>query len=280
MKRIPLTAILILVAAFGRPALAQERADETLFQGAKLLIFDKSWSEAQDKLEELMARFPQSPLFGQALFYKAECLSQQKGKAWEALNAYQSYLQHPQRHADFVEDAEVAIIDLALRLYEDGDRTVLREIESRLDNPSKYVRYSAAFKLSYVSDKRVAARAIPVLKRILESEPDSDLLDRAQIALLRVDPDALRGVEDRTSGDRNAWTLRIRIMEKGKREPSLSLDLPWALADLILSAIPEKDRQALRRKGYDLDKIIDHLSRRNLLRIEDEEGSIELSIIK
>jgi hypothetical protein len=263
-----------------RPALAQARADETLFQEAKLLIFDKSWSEAQNKLEELMARFPQSSLFGQALFYKAECLSQQRGKAWEALNAYQSYLAHPQRNAGFAEDAEVAIIDLALRLHEDGDRSVLREIESRLDHPSKYVRYSAAFKLSYVSDKRIAARATPVLKRILEGEGDSELVDRARIALLRVDPDALRGVEDRGRGDRNAWTLRIRIMEKGKREPSLSLDLPWALADLILSAIPEKDRLALRRKGYDLDKIIDHLSRRNLLRIEDEEGLIELSIIK
>ena len=280
MKRTTLTAILLLLVAFGRPALAQERADETLFQEAKLLIFDKSWSEAQNKLEELIAKYPQSPLFGQALFYKAECLSQQKGQAWEALNAYQAYLQYPQRNASFAEDAEVAIIDLALRLYEEGDRPLLREIESRLDHASKYVRYSAAFKLSYVSDKRVAARAIPVLKRILESEPDNELVDRARIALLRVDPDALRGVEDRTSGDRNAWTLRIRIMEKGKREPSLSLDLPWALADLILSAIPEKDRQALRRKGYDLDKIIDHLSRRNLLRIEDEEGSIELSIIK
>jgi hypothetical protein len=280
MKRTTLTAILLLLVAFGRPALAQERADETLFQEAKLLIFDKSWSEAQNKLEELIAKYPQSPLFGQALFYKAECLSQQKGQAWEALNAYQAYLQYPQRNASFAEDAEVAIIDLALRLYEEGDRPLLREIESRLDHASKYVRYSAAFKLSYVSDKRVAARAIPVLKRILESEPDNDLVDRARIALLRVDPDALRGVEGRTSGDRNAWTLRIRIMEKGKREPSLSLDLPWALADLILSAIPEKDRQALRRKGYDLDKIIDHLSRRNLLRIEDEEGSIELSIIK
>ncbi|MDH4197539.1 MAG: hypothetical protein OEW05_09050 [Candidatus Aminicenantes bacterium] len=280
MRRTTLTAILLLLVALGRPALAQGRADDTLFQEAKLLIFDKSWSEAQNKLEELMGRFPQSALFGQALFYKAECLSQQKGKAWEALNAYQAYLQYPQRNASFAEDAEVAIIDLALRLYEEGNRPLLREIESRLDHPSKYVRYSAAIKLSFVTDKRVAARASPVLQRILETETDSELLDRARIALLRVDPDALRGVEGRKSGDRNAWTLRIRIMKKGKREPTLSLDLPWALADLILSAIPEKERQALRSKGYDLDKIIDHLSRRNLLRIEDEEGSIELSIIK
>lgn len=280
MRRTPLTVMLLLLVAFGGPASAQERSDETLFQEAKLLIFDKSWSDAQSKLEELMARFPKSPLFGQALFYKAECLSQQRGRAWEALNAYQTYLQHPQRNASFVEDAEVAIIELALRLYEEGDRRVVREIESRLDHPSKYVRYSAAFKLSYVPDKRIAARAVPVLKDILESEPDTDLLDRARIALLRVDPDALRGVEDRRSGDRNTWTLRIRIMEKGSREPKLSLDLPWALADLILGAIPENARQALERKGYDLDKIIDYLSRRSLLRIEDEDGSIELSIIK
>ena len=280
MRHKPLTVMLLLFIVLGGPASAQEGADETLFQEAKLLIFDKSWSDAQNKLEQLMARFPQSPLFGQALFYKAQCLSQQKGRAWEALNAYQSYLQHPQKNAGFVEDAEVAIIELALRLYEEGDRTVLREIESRLDHPSKYVRYSAAFKLSYVTDKRAAARSVPVLKDILENEPDTELLDRARIALLRVAPDTLRGAERRGSSDRNAWTLRIRIMEKGKREPSLSLDLPWALADLILGAIPENARRSLRSKGYDLDKIIDHLSRRDLLRIEDEEGTIELSIIR
>ncbi len=280
MKRTALTVTFLLMVALGRPAFPQERADDELLQEAKLLIFDKSWSRAQNKLEELMARFPQSPHFGQALFYKAECLSQQRGKAWEALNAYQAYLQHPQKNASFAEDAEVAIIDLALRLYEEGDRPLVREIERRLDHPSKYVRYSAAFKLSYISDKKVASKSIPVLKRILKDESDSELLDRARIALLRVDPDALRGVEGRGAGDRNAWTLRIRIMEKGSSKPTLSLELPWALADLILSAIPEKERQALRRKGYDLDKIIDHLSRRNLLRIEDEEGSIEISIIK
>lgn len=47
-----------------------------------------------------------------------------------------------------------------------------------------------------MSDKKVAAKAIPVLKEILEKEGDEELRDRAKISLLRIDPDALKGLEE------------------------------------------------------------------------------------
>ena len=92
---------------------------------------------------------------------------------------------------------KISIVDLAFELYEDGDEDAVGEIESRLGHEDKVVRYYAAYKLSLVSDKKAAAKAAPVLKRIVETETDPELLDRARIALLRVSPESLRAVEDR-----------------------------------------------------------------------------------
>ncbi len=75
---IGLVLVLLLgpgTAAASRRAGAQKATDESLFREAKLLVFDKSWDAALDKIDELIDRFPSSPLAGQALFYKGECLS-------------------------------------------------------------------------------------------------------------------------------------------------------------------------------------------------------------
>ena len=54
--------------------------------------------------------------------------------------------------------------------------------------------------------------------------------------------------------------LRIRIRKAGQREPAFSLNIPFALADLALSAMDEDDKAAIRKKGYDITKIITELS--------------------
>ncbi len=139
------------------------------------------------------------------------------------------------------------------------------------------VRYYAAYKLSFGKDKKIAAKAAPVLVRIVETENDPELLDRARIALLRVSPESLKQVEDRapvrTGSPR---MLRIRIREAGRKEPVFSLNIPFALADLALGALGEDDKAALRKKGYDINRIIGDLTRskESILRIAGEDGSV------
>jgi len=271
---------IILVSLLGSQPGGQSRAEEKIFQEAKLLLFDEKWAEAQKKLELLLAEYPESPLAGQATFYRAKCLGKQKGKETEALVAFEAYLRWPQKVPSLIEEAETSIIDLAYDLSSQGEKKRFREkIEERLQSPNRVIRYYAAFKLSLLKDKQVASKAIPVLKEILDREKDPDLQDRAKIALLRISPDSLREIE-RGREERKVRVLKIRVYVEGQKEPELSITIPWALADLALSAIPEKDRSALRAEGYDLDKIIDELTRTrgSIIEIRDKERTIKIWI--
>ncbi len=272
-------AIIMLFAVLGGGLFAQTRSDDELFQEAKILIFDKKWEEAQDKLEELLAEFPGSRWAGQALFYKAECLGARKGKEREALEAYKDFLRSRGGSPSLVEKSEGSIVDLAYALYRTGDRGMIREIESRLDHPNKAVRYYAAYKLSSVEDKKAARKSVPVLEEILEKETEPELADRARIALLRVSPESLRSDESPRKSGLQARVLKIRIWTKGKKSPDVSLNIPWALADLTLGAILDSERESLRRRGYDKDTIMKTIiDSREILRIEGDEGIIEIWI--
>jgi hypothetical protein len=260
------------------PVSAQDRpgADESLYREAKLLVFDKSWKAALEKLDQLTDRFPESPLAGQALFYKGECLSGLGGRERDALRAYKGYIRLDDAKPSLVEESEGSIIDLAFDLYEDGDAAAIRDVESRLDHGNKVVRYYAAYKLSMVADKKLAAKAAPVLTGIVESEKDPELLDRARIALLRVSPESLKSADERAPRTGSARLLRIRIRKAGVKEPVFSLNIPFALADLALSAMDDDDKAAMRKKGYDLNRIMSELSKskESILRIAGDDGSI------
>jgi hypothetical protein len=281
MRKVGLILCFALVLGLGAavPARAgtQASTEETLFREAKLLVFDKSWEAALDKIDELMDRFPASPLAGQALFYKGECLSSLRGREREALRAYKAYIRLEDAKPSLIEESEGSIVDLAFDLYAGGDTASIREIESRLDHPNKVVRYYAAYKMSLVSDKKQAVKAAPVLSQIVETEKDPELLDRARIALLRVSPESLKSAEERAPRtESTARMLRIRVRVAGQKEPAFSLNIPVALADLALSAMDEEDKAAMRKKGYDINKIMSELakSKESILRIAGDDGSV------
>ena len=279
MKKHALFFGIILMGFMCLQASAQALPDEKLFQEAKILLFDEKWGQAQEKLEELLARYPQSPLAPQAVFYRAKCLGKQKGKEKDALEAYENYLQLPEKNRSFIEESETSIIDLSYDLSVKGEKSYLNKIGERLQSSNRVVSYYAAFKLSLVKDKSVAAKAIPVLKQIIEEEKDTDLKDRARVALLRVSPSALKQVEqEREEG--SAKILKIRVQVKGEKEPEVSINIPWALADLALRAIPEKDRASLRNEGYDLDKIVDMLTKTkgSIIEIREKDRIIKIWI--
>ncbi|UCC39151.1 MAG: tetratricopeptide repeat protein [Candidatus Aminicenantes bacterium] len=260
MRKINISLAILLLSTSLLQAYTQTQPDEKLFQEAKILIFDKKWEKAQEKLETLIDRYPDSTWFSQAVFYKAKCLEGQRGKEVEALEVYKSFIQLEERSKSLAEEAEVSIIDLAYDLYEDGERSYLREIERRLFNSNRVVKYYAAFKLSYVKDKKIAARAVPVLKSIAREGEDDEIRDRAKIALLRVDPSALKDFEEERSESR-IRVLHLRVNRVGKREPVFSMDIPWALADLVFGAIPENEKEVMRKEGYDIDRVADELTR-------------------
>jgi tetratricopeptide (TPR) repeat protein len=276
MKKLTALVGLLVVLSLGSSLQAQTNPDETLFREAKLLVYDKSWEAALDKLEELRDKYPDSPWAGQALFYKGECLSGLGGRERDALRAYKEYIQLAGAMPSLVEESEGSIIDLAFTLYEKGDASAIRDIESRLGHGNKVVRYYAAYKLSFVQDKKLAAKAAPILMRVVETEKDAELLDRARIALLRVSPESLKSVEDRHPRSESPRMLRIRIWDKGGKEPVFSLNIPWALADLALGAMDEEDKATMRKKGYDLNRIVNELakSKESILKIVGDDGSI------
>jgi hypothetical protein len=276
MKKLTVLIALFVVLSMGSGLYAQTTPDETLFREAKLLVYDKSWAAALIKLDDLREKFPDSPYAGQGLFYKGECLSGLGGRERDALRAYKDYIRLADAKPSLVEESEGSIIDLAFGLYENGDAPAIGDIERRLGHDNKVVRYYAAYKLSLVQDKKLAAKAAPVLMKIVESEKDPELLDRARIALLRVSPESLKSIEDRQPATRTPRMLKIRIWEKGSKEPVFSLNIPWALADLALGAMDEDDRAELRKKGYDLNKIVNELakSKESILRIVGDDGSV------
>ncbi|MFC2169161.1 tetratricopeptide repeat protein [Acidobacteriota bacterium] len=279
MKRITLSFGILLLASLLVQAYTQSQPDEKLFQEAKILIFDKNWKRAQEKLEKILEEYPESSWFSQALFYKGKCLEEQEGKEAEALNIYKKYLRLKAAGKGLSEESEISIIDLAFRLFEKGEKAYSDEIERKLANSNKVIQYYAAFKLSYLKDKKLALKGVPVLKEIVKKERDEELRDRAKIALFRISPDALKGSEEEEK-EKKAKFLQIRAYDKGKSKPTLSLSIPWALADLALSAISEEDKGRLRKEGYDLEKILENLTKIKgyIIEISDEDGLFKIWI--
>jgi tetratricopeptide (TPR) repeat protein len=273
MKKAILYIGALLLASFLLQGYAQAQSDETLFQEAKILIFDKEWKRAQEKLEELIGEYPDSPRVSQAVFYRAKCLKERGDREMEALKAYQDYIKRKDRSKSLTEDAETEIIDLAFELYRKGRRSYLSEIENRLSSPNRVVKYFAAIRLSQVEEKRTASKAVPVLKEIIEKERDDDIRDRAKIALLRIDPDALKDVEEQRR-ETKALIVNIRVWKNGKM--TLKVNIPWALFDLVLGSISEEEKDLMTKEGYDIGRLRKELMEiGEIITIEDpEEGTV------
>ena len=278
LKKMPLyLGIFLMISAFFA-AYAHMQSDDELFQEAKIMIFDKEWENAQEKLEELLEDFPDSPLYSQALFYLGRTLENQKGEEKEAISVFKKYILRSDNNEVLTQEAEFSIIKLSFDLYERGRKSYLKEIKTRLYRPDRFVRYYAALRLSYVEDKREAREAVPVLKEILEEEEDQELKDKANIALLRIDPNYFQEYEEKRD-ERRLMLMKFRVINKRTRAETFSISIPWALADLALANIPEDAKAELRKEGYDLDRILKEvIEGGRILEIETKETIIKIWI--
>jgi len=138
----------------------------------------------------LVELHPKSPLVPQAHYYSARC-RQFQGRQEEALKAYEQFLQRFPNEPFLPAEARNAVVELAASLLEKGNPAYRDRLLASLSHPDKDVRYFAALRCSQVKDRAITSMAVPVLKEIVSNEPALELVDRARIALLRLEPAAM-----------------------------------------------------------------------------------------
>jgi hypothetical protein len=249
-------------------------------RSAKELFFDRDYAAARQAWEGLH-QSGSGPDARRALYWMARC-SESLGEQERALHEYGAFLDEHPGDRLLAEEARTNRVGLATRLYKAGKKQYLSIVLNALGDANKSVRYFAALQLAGLGPE-VGRPAIPVLELILRDESDPDLVDRAKLGILRLDPQSLaQGTHARSSGASKApsvkW-LKVRVTPKGQSRPNLSINLPITLAELLFKSLPEDAQSELARKGFDettfWSKVRD-MGPSRLVDIEDEEQRIEV----
>lgn len=270
-------ALVALLAAPG--AWADPAADSEQLRSAKALFFDGRYAEARSAWEAV--RTAGGPDAETAAYWVARC-SEGLGEPARALTEYGLFLERTRNRA-LAEEARTARLGLAARLYRGGQPQHLSILTAGLSDESRSVRLFAAIQLAGLGPE-VGKPAVPVLCAVLAGEKDPDLADRAKLALLKVDPQALAGERCKpaassprpaTAGQAPATWIRVRIYQAGQKSANVSINLPLALGDLIFKSLPEEARRELGKKGLDADNFWERLRRlgpTELIQIQGDDG--------
>lgn len=246
MKRARLALILLLAAASG--LLAQ--ADPERARAAKALFFDRKYAEARAAWQQVLtgARGDEADT---AAFWVARS-SEHLGERERAFKEYDAFLARQPADGALAEEARTNRVGLAARLYKDGRKPYLAVLHQALSDPSKTVRYYAGLQ-SCGLGAEAGRPALPLLKTMVQTETDEDLVQRAKLCLLRLDPKALSqmppsSAPSRSSDAARGRMLKLRITEHGQRK--VSIEVPLALAEIVFKSLPDDARRELRLKGY------------------------------
>lgn len=267
--------VLLFVSIGPVPLQAAGESDKDILDSAKVALFDRKWDRALEYLDQLMKKYPNTPYYTKVLFYRGQCWANKKD-AQHALKFYQEFIKTTGNDA-LKTEALVATIDLNFTLYTTGKRQYAEKIIELLDSDNWEVRNYAAFKLSYAPDKKISSKAVSVLKRMIREEDDPALVDRAKIALMRIDPQHLKQLS--THKNKQPSTLTIRVYNETENKDAFSLTIPFSLAKLALDALPDDQKKLLKKRGHDLEDIIDTVIRdMEPIRIKSEDVVIEISL--
>ncbi len=263
---------LALLAACVLPAPAWAQADAEALRQAKALFFDRQYAEARAAWQEILDAGGSKD----AAYWVARC-SESLGESERALAEYGRYLAARPADRTLAEEAKTSRVSLAVKLAKAGQPAHVKVARDGLADPNRTVRYFAALQLASLGPE-LGKPAVPVLQEILAKEKDEDLVERAKLALLRVDRDALRveaeAPPQKPRGRPAAW-VRIRIYEKGDSKPNVAINLPVALADLVFKALPDEAIADLRKEGYDARSFWEALKKTGpaeILTIEGKDG--------
>ncbi|PYQ11881.1 MAG: hypothetical protein DMF80_20330 [Acidobacteria bacterium] len=271
-------ALLLAAAAAGRAA-SVRAADPELSRKAKALFFDRRYSEARDAWQAVL-RSARGLEADQAAFWIARS-SESLGEGERAFQEYGAFLARRPADKALAEEARTNRVGLAAQLYKAGQRRHLDVLTAGLGDPSRTVRYYSALQLAGLGPD-VGRRAIPILCRVVAEEKDEDLVDRAKLAMLKVDPQALACVQSSVKAEGrpgpptgDARMLRVRIFERTGGHAKVSINVPMTLAELLFKSLPEEAKRDLRRKGYDADNFwaqLRKLGPTEIINIEGDEG--------
>lgn len=263
----PAAFLMLLLAA--TPSWAQPEAER--LKSAKALFFDRKYAEARQAWQAILngSRGAQADT---AAYWVARS-SENLGEDERALKEYGAFLARRPTDRALAEEARTSRVSLAARLYKAGKVQHLPVLREALSDASKTVRYFAALQLSTLGPD-AGRDAVPVLQRIVQQETDADLVDRAKVGLLRLDPGAL----SRTPGagappaHGDAHWLKVRIFEKGGSTPKVVVNLPVALADMVFKSLPDDAKRELTLKGYDAENFWQQIKGAGPAQIIDIEG--------
>jgi hypothetical protein len=274
MRRLLAVGLTAGLAASLLPSCARAGDEEALAR-AKTLYFDRHYTEARRAWQAVAASSTGADA-QTAAYWIARCSENLKEDA-RALGEYEAYLAARPSDPALAEEARISRVALAARLYKAGERRHLPLLNEALDDPSKTVRYYAALQLASLGAPAGKA-AVPVLQGIVSGEKDEDLVERAKIALLRLEPRALAqsvGEKGGPAGRKDASWIRVRIYKAGAKSPEVSINLPVALAELVFKSLPDETRHELQLKGYDADTFWERLrklGKTEILSVEGDEG--------
>jgi tetratricopeptide (TPR) repeat protein len=255
-------------------------ADEERLRSAKALVFDRQYAEARAAWQDIL-RSSTGEEAATAAYWVARCSENLKEDA-RALEEYQGFLERRPRDASLLEEARSSRVALAARLYQAGQRQHLPVIQGALSDPSRNVRYFAAFKLAELG-RPPANEALPILKQILAQEKDPDIVARAKVLLLGLDPQALAGTPvpqvqpkpGASPGPARVRFLRVRVFEGGRTQPNVSINVPLSLAEFAYKGLPDDAKRELKQQGYDADNFWERLKElgpTEILTVEGKDG--------
>ncbi len=161
-------------------------------------------------------------------------------------------------------------------LYEkSADKKHLDEIVRDLKSKNEVLRYYAAIVLSRAKDKSSANKAVPILKKAAAEESDRDLVDRAKLALMRIDPEIFK--QPAKSENSKNRMLVIKAVNKKTKIETFSLTIPFALFGLAMDSLPDDAKEAMKEKGCDMDEILNTIAKKGeILKIESEDSIFKI----
>jgi len=275
--------ILLLAVVLGAPAapVGAEPESERL-RTAKTLMFDRKYAEARQAWQGILSGASGSEVEA-AAYYIARC-SENLGENARAFKEYGEYLARRPADRALAEEARTSRVGLAAKLYKAGQSQHLTVLKEGLQDPSKTVRYYAAFQTAGLGPPTGLA-ALPVLKEIVAREKDDDLVDRARLYLLKLDPAALApgasspgprsSAGPPAANPRPASWIRVRIYERGRKDANVSINLPVGLAEMVFKSLPDDAIRDLKHKGIDAENFWDRLKKlgpAEIITIEGDDG--------
>jgi hypothetical protein len=237
-------------------ALPGQKGEEELLREIKLMMFELNFGKAEAHCRNFIARYPESKELETIRFYLARSMEKQ-GKLEQGARAYRSFIASYGEKSPLAEQAKLSLISvLGKLLRKTGKREQITELSSFLSDADKVVSYYAALELSQ-GDDEAKRMAKPVLYRAL-GDPllDETVKDRVKLALLKVDKEA-RIVETpvRKESGKISW-IKLRVYRRGEKTPSVVLNFPIVLADLVINSLTEEQKKELvKETGIDIENI-------------------------